>query len=239
MVELRTFIEEARSEPSYREYRSADHAAWPPGKKGSIVMKCDTALELGAPGLESVSFLTWTNDRSLVRDGIVSVAGPDLGEAAGGTLPFGKVVLLGVTGFDEANCYERHREIERMRHGLGLDGYMMRAASQYLREWSRVSLFAVGKGLGLANLGAAVMKLYRSNLYITSVELLFVTSTSARVSMLRRIGERAAKLISAMNRMSEEMSFDCNGCDYAGVCGEVDGLRALRDVLTKDKPHAR
>ena len=52
---------------------------------------------------------------SMVRDGIIAVAGPDLGEAVEGALPFGKVVLLGVSGFNEANCHERHREIERMR----------------------------------------------------------------------------------------------------------------------------
>jgi CO dehydrogenase/acetyl-CoA synthase beta subunit len=239
ILELRVFIEEARSGPSFHEYRSPDHSAWPPGRKGSIVMKCDTAVELGAPGLDSASFLVWTNDDSMVRDGIIAVAGPDLGEAVEGALPFGKVVLLGVSGFNEANCHERHREIERMRYGHNLDGYMMRAASQYLKEWSRVSRAAIEKKLGLANLGAAAIELYRTSEHVTSVEILFVTSTSDHVAKLRTIGGRASKLISAMNRMSEEMSFDCAACDYADICGEVDGLRALRETLRKENPHGR
>jgi hypothetical protein len=55
------------------------------------------------------------------------------------SLPFGKVVLLKLQGMDENNCYERHRQIDMARYDLNLKGYMMRAASQYMREWSRVS----------------------------------------------------------------------------------------------------
>jgi hypothetical protein len=41
-------------------------------------------------------------------------------------------------------------------------------------------------------------------------------------------------LISAMNKMAEEMSFDCDACEYNEVCGDVEELRSMRDKLGRD-----
>ena len=131
IADLRSCMEGLRREAPYGECRAEDYSGWPAGRRGAIVMKADTAVELGSPRTESSSFLMWTNDRSLVRDGTITVAGPDLDEARGGTLPFGKAVVLGVSGFTEENCHGRHRALELMRHDLNPEGYMMKAVSQY------------------------------------------------------------------------------------------------------------
>jgi CO dehydrogenase/acetyl-CoA synthase beta subunit len=215
----------------------AEHAVgripWPEGERGNIVMQSDTAIELGNPRDESVSFLVWTPQPELVRNGTATVIGPDVSSFPGANLPFGKVVLLGVDGFTEDNCYERHREIEIARYGMNLKGYMIRAVSQYMREWSRISREAIAKGFSLTVLSSALMETYRKLEYIKSVEMLFVTSSPADVRSLRPIGERATRLISAMNKMAQELSFDCNTCDYTDVCSEVDALKSMRQSMQK------
>jgi CO dehydrogenase/acetyl-CoA synthase beta subunit len=233
--ELRSFQEAFQRDSTFREYRADSGSVWPQSGRGSIVMKSDTAVELGSPKDESVSFLMWTEDASLVKDGVISLIGPELAESAQRHLPFGKVVILGVNGFNEENCYERHREIELVRFDVNLEGYMMRAASQYMREWSRISTEALAKGFSLKIMGSVLIEMYRSLDYVHVAEILFITSSSEDVRKLKDLGDRSNKIIGAMNKMAVDMSLDCSTCEYNEVCAEGAGLRSLRDSLAKEK----
>jgi hypothetical protein len=68
--------------------------------RNSVVLSQDMAVGLGNPHLESSSFLLWHDDPSLVRDGMIRLVGPEPPECAGKSLPFGKLVIIGVSGFD-------------------------------------------------------------------------------------------------------------------------------------------
>ncbi len=233
--ELGSFREAVQRGSTFRAYRAAPGSAWPQSERGSIVMKSETAVELGSPKDESVSFLVWTEDASLVKDGVISLIGPDLAESAVHSLPFGKAVILGVNGFTEENCYERHREIELLRFDVNLEGYMMRAVSQHMREWSRISTEALAKGFSLKIMGGVLIEMYRSLDYVHAAEILFITSSSEDVRKLRGLGERSNKIIGAMNKMAVELALDCSTCEYNEVCAQVAGLRSLRDSLAKEK----
>jgi CO dehydrogenase/acetyl-CoA synthase beta subunit len=231
--DLRIWMDGMKASPHGYAEHAVGRMPWPEGDRGNIVMQSDTAIELGNPRDESVSFLVWTPQAELVRDGVTAMIGPDVSSFSGASLPFGKVVLIGVDGFTEENCYERHREIEIARYGMNLKGYMIRAVSQYMREWSRISREAIEKGFSLRVLSSALMETYRKLAYVKSVETLFVTSSPADVRSLRPIGERAVRLISAMNKMARELSFDCDICDYTDVCSEVDALKSMRKSMKK------
>jgi hypothetical protein len=41
-----------------------------------------------------------------------------------------------------------------------------------------------------------------------------------------------------MNKMVDEMSFDCDTCDYSDVCGDVAELRAMRNALKNKEASA-
>jgi len=229
--DLGAFIETAKERNVLKTFAAEEVITWPEGGSNNIILSSQTGVELGNPDSESVSFLVWTGLPGIINDGMLHCVGPDIPDMQTGSAPFGKVVLLEVRGMTEENCYDRHRHLERVRYDVSLRGYMMRAVSQYMREWSRVSRDAVGKGFSLQVLGSALMSHYRAVDFVTGVEIIFITSSTADVRDAGSIGEKAMRLIGAMNRMTEEMSFDCASCEYVDVCSEVEGLRDIRSTL--------
>jgi len=229
--EVNEFTDRKRDAGGLRECRVLDVLSWPEAGARDIVLKSDTGVELGSPKDVSVSFLLWTGDMSLVNDGRISIIGPDIGEAAPSNLSFGRVVLASVNGFNEDNCYDRYREMEFLRYDVSLKGYMMRAVSQYMREWSRVSREAVENGFSFQVLGSALLNKLRAVDYVESAEIIFVTSSAEDVKELKRPADRFMTIINAMTKMSEEMDFDCESCEYQEVCSEAEELQGMRKSL--------
>lgn len=201
---------------------------WPSGKGRNVVLADEMAVELGNPQMNSVSCLIWTQNTDLIQDGKISLLGPDIRESSGKSLPFGKVVLLAVSGFDEESAYDKYKEIESVRYALDLKGYMIRAVSQYQREWSRISKEAVQKGFSFEVLGSALRRDYLKKDYIHAVEFLFVTSSAGDIAELQEITKNVGRTISAMNKMLSEIDPDCDECEYNDVCDEVDELKGMR-----------
>lgn len=218
-----------------RTFNGAHPRIWPKGGSRNIVLNQDLGLELGNPQQESLSCLLWTENLSLVADRRITLAGPDFPESKGRSLPFGKVVLVGVEGFNEDNAYERHKEMDFLRYDLDMKGFMLRAVSQYMREWCRISIAALENGLNAHILGWALMEQFRTLPYVRSVEIFYLTSSSTDVRRLSEITFSAEKAIGAMNKMATEMDFDCESCDYREVCDEADDLKAMRDRLLKKR----
>ena len=200
---------------------------WPTDARRNMVMAGDTAVELGNPGDASVSFLYWVEEPGSLTNGRITVIGPDIPESAGSRLPFGKVAIIGATGFDAENSLHRYRELESVRYALHLKGYMMRAASGYGREWSRVSREAHQGGFSFAILGKALVDSYLELDYVHSVELIFVTGTHERVLWLSQTAGEVDAIVGAMHKIMEESLFDCETCDYSVICEETAGLRSM------------
>ncbi len=229
--ELFAYVSTVRMRNVVRVVQCAEGPSWPPGRKGNVVLQADTAVELGNPQDESVAFHLWTTDLRLVRDGCITLIGPDVTESVGWHLPFGKAVLLGVGDICEENCVERYRELGLRRYDLNLAGYMLRAPSQVGREWSRVSRQAADGGFTLATLGGALIRLYKALPYVKSAEVLVVTSSPADVRELSIIGSRAARQIGALNKMTTELVRECDACDFNDICSQVEDFRVSRRAL--------
>lgn len=207
--------------------------AWPRNEY-QIILKGDTAIEVGSPDSASVSFLLPTEDASLVHDGRMTIIGPDFPACSGQSIPFGKVILIACHGFDEDNFFSRHQEMFLQRFSLDLDGYSPRSIPQAGKEWSRVSKKALANGFSLEVLGNELYRELSALEYVDAVEIAFVTSTAADVNQFKSIAERSNKALSALNKMAEHLVYDCKNCDYQDVCNEVDGLRRMHERSLKD-----
>lgn len=219
-----------------REFLCPDRPQrWPSGGAGNLVLAADTGVELGSPREESVSFALWSESDHAVRDGGITLIGPDLGEAGCRDLPYGKVVMVSGAGFDGENDYDRYRELERARYDVDLEGYMIRAASLYQKEWVRISREALKKGLSFRVLGGALIGRLRKIEFVRNAEVLFVTSSAEDVRKLKAFAGKAAVLVGAMSKIFEETQMDCDACEYQPVCDEVTALRKMRESLGKER----
>ncbi len=231
--QIKTYLSEKSRRPDVSIFSARPDIGWPSGGRNNLVLSSDTAVELGSPKTAATSFLLWTESPGAIRDKTITLIGPDIPREKRPLSPFGKAVLLEVSGFDENNSYDRYREMELAKYDVSLAGYMMRAVSQYRREWSRISKSAVSGGFSLSHLGSALINELTKKPYVHAAEIVFVTSSIEDVLTLKTIGDGVGDIIGAMNKMVEEMNFDCSTCEYRSVCDTVSELRKIRNVIKK------
>ncbi len=232
--EIQSFLKRKNDETKITCFNFEKSVSWPSGEGRNIIFKEDVGVEIGNPQIGSVSFLLWSDNIDLINDGKISVVGPDISEAPSFDLPFCKIVIAGVEGFNKDNTFKRYRELEAIRYDVDLKGYMMKGMSQYQREWSRISKEAILNGFSFKHLGNALIEKFSEIDYVTSVETVFVTSSSKDVNELSDIAIRIGRIINAMNKMLEEMSLDCEACEYIDVCDQVRELKEMKESLEKD-----
>lgn len=196
----------------------------------TVVLKQDTWLELGKPGTNSTAPVLVTESLDLVNDGAITLIGPDIPEAQG-SLPFAQILLIASKELQD----EDYRKLNSFQYELELEGYMIKAIPSSLTIWSRVSKESAGEGFCFEILGRAIADRYRSTFNIGSIEIVFVTSSKEDVGELEDLHHKVTRIIRAMNKMIEEMSFDCSSCEYLDVCGDVRQLGALREKLMKQR----
>jgi CO dehydrogenase/acetyl-CoA synthase beta subunit len=202
-----------------------------PNANPGIVLRGDTFVELGNPQAGSCAALLWTGRPSLIRDGRITVLGPDIPESAEASLPFGQILMVG----GECLAHEDHEKLQQAQHVADqIEGYMVRSASQNL--WSRVSRDAAAKGFDFETLGRALMNLVKSGAPAASaVEVLFVTTSKADVGRLdevvsgvREIGREILKENWKARGYDLDCDFDCASCKDQAVCDEIRDLIVAR-----------
>ncbi|MBF0451590.1 MAG: hypothetical protein HQK75_12865 [Candidatus Magnetomorum sp.] len=201
------------------------------GKK-EIVLTRDVGRELGHPQNTSLAFLAWTDQPVYTNQ--ITLIGPDLSEHQDTHMAFGKALLLSVKEFDPDNTYERYQELDLLRFKLNICGYMMRAASQQMREWSRISQKALGQGFSLFDLASAWIDLYSQLPYVTGVEVIVLTDENA-IQQLDPIAQNVFQYVRAMMKMHEETNLDCSTCEYQEVCSDVQSLSAMRKRIIENR----
>jgi len=232
---MRSYIESKRTQG--RDVRLLDsgdgdqrYPAFLKKERSTIVLREDTWLELGNPGTFSTAPALVTESLSMVNDGAITLIGPDIPEIQG-SLPFAQILLIASGELQD----EDYRKINTFQYELELKGYMIKAVPSSLTIWSRVSKDSAGEGFSFEILGNAILKSYKEKFNIPSIEIVFVTSSKEDVKELRDLHQKVTRIISAMNKMIEEMFFDCSSCEYLDVCGDVRQLGALREKLMKQK----
>jgi len=208
-----------------------------PQKGANIILKEDTAVELGNPSVASCALVLWTPNLRLVRDGRITLIGPDIQEAVGQSLPFAQVLIVGGTELKDQHhlVLEQHYVISNQ-----IEGYMIRLAPQRQRMWTRVSKDAVEKGFSFETLGRAIMAIYKSELpVIEAAEVIFLTSSKEDVKGLESIATEVQKIkndaLSSSFVRKDDGSYectsgyvDCRECPDQVVCDEIRGLVRLK-----------
>ncbi len=212
-----------------------------------FLLKEDVFVELGPPNHESVAYVAITRNPDEVRDGVITLMGPDITEAGmGKSLNFGQVVLLGGSKIDDLQYREMERELFHLKN---LEGFMIRALPNKL--WCRVSKEVGEKGFSFETLGKALMLMYKEKFpSIETMEILFLSTNSSqdflelkvlgteiRKTYVKKYSEslkaRLTDIVAEVDKQRADCEYPwtCEECDYTQVCDEV------RDIVEKMKAY--
>ncbi len=203
----------------------------------SLILKENTAAELGGPRSVGTSFTMCTEDRDQVFDGRIALIGPDVTElrkSRGGCVPFGQVVLAAGPGIGAGAYLQLERELHI---ATKIPGYMVRGGGS--RIWSRISTEACDAGFSFRELGDRIISHIRGAVaQIGAAEVLFVTSGAEDVAGLERIGAQVRKLSHDLRRqrlkeVAEgiyecESAISCDVCPESLVCAEIRQVVVVR-----------
>jgi CO dehydrogenase/acetyl-CoA synthase beta subunit len=244
MQKLAGLVEEIRQQGV--RVREFDHSGDPqtlidelplrvgPGAQEGIILRSDTYAELGKPSAGSSAFVMWTTDPSLVRDGRVTLVGPDIQEAGSTALPLGQVLIVGgrELGKEAQPVLEQKQYLSNL-----LEGYMVKSSPG--RVWSRVSKGAAAKGLDFEMLGKALSAVYKLEVpKIESLEVLFVTSGKQEIKQLEAIAAQVRVLGKAFRRdalrakghelIDCTLGTDCASCEVKPDCDDIRDVVKIR-----------
>ena len=225
--QMTALLDSLQSDARTRCYPALGEHFWPEGGQGSYIMEQDTAIELGHPKTESISFLLWTETPGCFEQGRITLIGPELNEMTQRKAPFGQVILLEMEHTDEKDGIQRFRQLEAVKYRIDLQGYMRRGASQFLREWSRVSNSALRDQFSFQMLGSALIQQYQRMPAVTGTAVIFITAADV-LTNIKPIATQALRTISALNKMLNEAVSDCETCEYSDICEDVTELQAMR-----------
>ncbi len=209
-----------------------------PGADSGIVLRGDTFAELGSPEAGSCAFPLWTNNTSLVKDGRITLIGPDILESRGASLPFGQILIAAGKELSD----KQHSVLDESQYiSDQIEGYMVKSTPG--RMWTRISNNAAEKGFGFEALGKALMAIYKSHAsQIEAMEVVFVTSSKEDVRRLDEIAEQVKKISKDIVRetwlargydiLECTLGWDCGSCPDKPVCDDIKTLITVR----KKKP---
>jgi hypothetical protein len=204
------------------------------GAGSGIVLRGDTFAELGSPEAGSCAFPLWTNSAGLVREGRITLIGPDILESRGASLPFGQVLVAAGKELSD----KQHSALDESQYVSDqIEGYMVKSTPG--RMWTRVSNSAGERRFGFEALGRALMAIYKSRVsQIEAMEVVFVTSSKEDVQKLegiavqvRKIGKdivRESWLARGYDILECTLGWDCGTCPDKTVCDDIKEILTVR-----------
>lgn len=182
----------------------------------SIVLKTDTFLELGSPAAGSCAITLYTDKPGLLKDGRITLLGPDVKESPSKVLPFGQVIMAGGEHLTHED-YELLLQYQNISYLI--KGYMIRSTTENI--WCRISLEAAQKGFSFEVLGTVLIRHIKSVLpKVESVEVLFVTSTREDIVELNNIGQPVREIArNIKEKIWKDRGVDIFECKPGGHCG--------------------
>jgi CO dehydrogenase/acetyl-CoA synthase beta subunit len=212
-----------------------------PGANPGVVLRGDTFLELGSPEAGSCAFPLWTDSPSLMKDGMITLIGPDIQESPGASLPFGQVLIAGGEELGEGE----HSALEQSQYVSDqIEGYMIKSTPG--RMWSRVSKDAAAKGFSFESLGRALMAIYKSEVAkVQAMQVVFVTSGGEELQRLDDIAAQVQKISRDIVRQSWlargydilecTLGWDCASCPDKSVCDDIREVISVRKKRKKGR----
>jgi CO dehydrogenase/acetyl-CoA synthase beta subunit len=205
-----------------------------PGRQ--VVLRNETALELGSPASASLSLLLWETRPDRVDEDQVLLVGPDLDEAGDArALPLAQIVTVSGDLAAKEQVYDHYRALREAAYGVHLDGVMLRVQPSQQRIWYRVTRQALQRGLRARELGSAVIERLKALEGVKRAQVLLVTKPPRPGGALEQAAALTQEIVDALVKMHDDLLFDCDDCEFSTICDSVDELRRMHRRLDEER----
>lgn len=186
-----------------------------------LVLLRDAAFELDGTGFNLVS------SKDIVGDEGTLLIGEDLTDIKKDRA-FARVCLIELCDItDEQLAYDTIRKIEYEKYHYFPDGYMIRTSSVSQKETVRLSKSAIKQGISFENIGNSLIERYKHHNAVKKVKVIFLTHRDIDYGALSDWAVKGNGITKALNRIINDMNFDCTRCNMKIICDEVEGMREL------------
>jgi hypothetical protein len=206
------------------------------GAKNACIVTADkTALELGSPKHQSVSFLLWTKAECHLG-GRIWTAGTDFRDIRQGPVSFVMIAMVRIAeDFDPTG--PRFHSILNLSNKI--PGYMSRSIPGKL--WVRIGKDLMGKNFSLNSLGQCLVHaIYESVPGLLAVDVVLAADDPELAGAFESIGNRA-RVISGENKklaLEADGTLSCEDLNCAS-CEEKPHCDTIRDIIVKRSERAR
>ena len=208
---------------------AAPGEAWPEAGEGALILRSESAYELGGGSLAAASAFGLSSSESLVGGDEVWLYGPDLPDLKEDA-PYARLAFVRVAedGLGEGEAaYAAIRGIEHARYRVSPRGYMARISAASEREPVRVGKAALREGLDFAKVGSHYLRAYHARPEVLAAKLVFVTLPGFPYGELSKLAARAEAITESLDHVLKDLVMDCASCNLKPVCDEVEGMREL------------
>ena len=209
---------------------------WEMTEKENLILKSETAYELGGGSSQAVSAIAFTQDKELVPEDAVYLVGDDLRDIKN-DISYARITVIRLDGeyiknHDDNALYASMRATDYVRYHAFPKGYMMRISSVKEREPVRVSKQAIADGMTFSHIGSEMINAYRKRKEVEAVQIYFLTSKTADYELLYDKAHRIEQITDSLNHMFNGLVMDCSSCKSRELCDEIDGMKELHKNLS-------
>lgn len=211
-----------------------EKSTWEMGKKNELILKSDSAFELGGSYKSAVNYQCVTTSDDFIPQDEILLYGKDLSEIKEDT-SFARLVFLNISNLvNEEIAYKTIKDLEFVKYNTNLKGYMMRASTMDRREQVRLAKSAIANGISFENIGNMFINKYKENPSVKAVKIIFITADLPIFKQLVSNAEKVDDITFTLNHALSEMNLDCNNCNLKEICDEVEGMRELHFKSVKN-----
>lgn len=201
-----------------------------------IILKEETALELGGVNKKSFSLVFPINEIDLVIDGQITLIGKEMDQISDKSIDFGLFILIGSNKITE-------KDFDALRHfnfiSNSIDGFMIRTIPR--RFWCRISKNIINN-FSFEFLGNAIMHLYKQKFKdsVNSIEIIFINSYPDIIDEFMDVSQDIRnyldlkwkdKIEKWKKRIDCDYEWECDACPYYDTCEEIKEVLEERNKI--------
>lgn len=202
---------------------------WTDARKDNMVLRSDSAFELGGSGFASLGFSAVTSNENLCANNEIILLGQDIPEISADT-NYARVTIAKVNPQimgEKNSLYNSIKQIENVKYHVSPKGFMLRISAINKTESARISKEALNDGINFETVGNFMIEKYLQIPAVEAVKIIFINDDNYDYDALKKNIAQTHEITNTIDHMLKDIIMDCDTCSQAQICDEVEGLRQL------------